>query len=100
MPKFTFQPASPWGVVGISFVTVALAYGLNFSFSVFFVAILEEFQWSRASIAGAFSLSSFIIGVGSFPGGRLVDRFGPRKIMMAGAVVLSSAMMAGGLFPD
>ena len=92
--------ASPWRVVVISFVTVALAYGLNFSYSVFFVAILEEFKWSRGSIAGAFSLSSFIVGVGSFPMGRLVDQFGPRKIMMIGAVVLCLAMMAGGLIQE
>jgi len=58
---------------------VALAYGLNFSYSVFFVAILEEFKWSRGSIAGAFSLSSFIVGVGSFPMGRLVDGSVPGK---------------------
>ncbi len=96
----TSHRASPWGVVVISFVTVALAYGLNFSYSVFFVPILEEFKWSRASIAGAFSLSSFIVGVGSFPMGRLVDRFGPRKIMMAGALTLSLAMMASGLIQE
>jgi len=100
MPKFSFQPASPWGVVAISFVTIGLAYGLNFSFSVFFVAIVEEFNWSRASIAGAFSLSSLIIGVGSWPGGRLVDRFGPRKIMRVGVVILSLATMTSGLIRE
>ena len=100
MPKFSFQPASPWGVVAISFVTIGLAYVLNFSFSVFFVAILEEFNWSRASIAGAFSVSSLIIGVGSWPGGRLVDRFGPRKIMRVGAVILSLATMTSGLIRE
>jgi MFS family permease len=100
MPKFSFKPASHWGVVAISFVTIALAYGLNFSFSVFFVAILEEFKWSRASIAGAFSLSSLILGISSWPGGRLVDRFGPRKIMMVGAIILSLATMASTLIRE
>src|SRR4030043_325512 len=100
MPKFSFKPASHWGVVAISFVTIALAYGLNFSFSVFFVAILEEFKWSRASIAGAFSLSSLILGISSWPGGRLVDRFGPRKIMMVGAIILSLATMASALIRE
>lgn len=96
MPKFSFKPASSWGVVAISFVNIALAYGLNFSFSVFFVAILEEFKWSRASIAGAFSLSSLILGIGSWPGGGLVDRFGPRKILIGGSIILSSSIIASG----
>jgi len=100
MPKFLFKPASSWGVVAISFVNIALAYGLNFSFSVFFVAILEEFKWSRASIAGAFSLSSLVLGIGSWPGGRLIDRFGPRKMLMVGAIILSLATMASALIRE
>jgi predicted MFS family arabinose efflux permease len=80
MPKFSCKPVSSWGVVAISFVNIALAYGLNFSFSVFFVAILEEFKWSRASIAGAFSLSSLILGIGSWLGGLLYDLTGSYRI--------------------
>ncbi len=100
MPKGSFPSTYPWVIVAISFTNIAVAYGLNFSFSVFFVAILEEFQWSRAAIAGAFSLSSLILGIGSWPGGRLVDRFGPRKILMAGAIILSSAAMASALIRE
>ncbi len=100
MPKFPFKPAPHWGVVATSFLTIALAYALTFSFSVFFVAILEEFRWSRASIAGAFSLSSLIVGIGSLPAGRLIDRFGPRRVMMAGAIILSLATMASALIRE
>lgn len=91
-----FKLPSKWVVVGISFINVALAYGLNFSFSIFFVAILEEFRWNRASIAGAFSLSSLIIGAGSWLGGKLVDRFGPRKILIGGSILLSLSTVASG----
>ncbi|MBI5967698.1 MAG: MFS transporter [Deltaproteobacteria bacterium] len=83
-------------MVSISFINIAIAYGLNFSFSIFFVAILEEFKWSRASIAGAFSLSSLILGIGSWPGGGLVDRFGPRKILIGGSIILSFSTIASG----
>jgi MFS family permease len=85
-----------WMIVGISFINLAAAFGLNFSFSVFFVAILEEFRWSRASIAGAFSLSTFLLGVSSWFVGRFVDRFGPRKIMLGGILVLCFSTMASG----
>jgi MFS family permease len=95
-----FESLSKWVVVGISFTNIALAYGLNLSFSIFFVAILEEFKWSRASIAGAFSLSSLIIGVGSWLGGKLVDHFGPRKILIGGSIILSLSTMASGLIQE
>jgi MFS family permease len=95
-----FELRSKWVVVGISFTNIAMAYGLNLSFSIFFVAILEEFKWSRASIALAFSLSSLIIGVGSWLGGKLVDRFGPRKILIGGSIILSLSTMASGLIQE
>jgi MFS family permease len=100
MLKCSFKSTYSWAIVAISFVNIALAYGLNFSFSVFFVAILEEFKWSRATVAGAFSLSSLILGIGSWPGGRLVDRFGPRKVLMVGAIILSLATMASALIRE
>ena len=47
---------SGWVIVGISFIILALTYGVWYSFSVFFVALLKEFGWSRSTGAGAFSL--------------------------------------------
>jgi MFS family permease len=87
---------SKWMVVGISFIDLGIAYGLNFSFSIFFVPILEEFRWSRATIAGAFSLSCLISGIGSWLGGRLIDRLGVKKILIGGSIILSFSTMASG----
>lgn len=52
-----------WFVVGFSFVTLALVYGVWYSFSVFFVALLKEFGWSRSVGAGAFSIFIILSGV-------------------------------------
>lgn len=92
MRKFIFR----WVVVGISFINIAIAYGLNFSFSIFFVAILEEFKWNRATTAGVFSLSALLLGISSWFIGGLVDRFGSRKILVWGAVLLSFSTIASG----
>jgi hypothetical protein len=46
-----------WRVVATTFVTLGLAYGFWYSYSVFLVAFLREFGWSRSVVAGAFSLS-------------------------------------------
>src|SRR5881409_1299760 len=78
----------PWMVVGVVWVTLAIASGLYFSFPVFFVALLEEFGWSRGATAAAFSISSVVQGALSPMIGILVDRLGPRRVMLVGAVPL------------
>ncbi len=77
-----------WNIVGFSFITLALAYGIWYSFSVFFVALLKEFHWSRSVGAGAFSLFIIVHGVsGPFVGG-VLDRFGPKGVIVVGSVFL------------
>src|SRR5438128_3362054 len=81
----------PWMVVGAVWVTLAIASGLYFSFPVFFVALLEEFGWSRGATAAAFSISSVVQGALSPMIGILVDRLGPRRVMLGGACLLGAA---------
>src|SRR5215831_14612529 len=88
MPR---SPWLPWVVVGAVWLTLAIASGLYFSFPVFFVALLDEFGWSRGATAAAFSISSVMQGVLSPVIGMLVDRLGPRRVMLSGAVVLGVA---------
>src|SRR5207247_540291 len=72
-------------------VTLAIASGLYFSFPVFFVALLEEFGWPRGATAAAFSISSIVQGAFSPMVGILVDRVGPRRVMLGGACLLGGA---------
>jgi MFS family permease len=81
----------PWVVVGAVWITLAIASGLYFSFPVFFVALLEEFGWSRGATAAAFSISSVVQGLLSPPVGMLVDRVGPKRVMLGGACLLGAA---------
>jgi MFS family permease len=75
----------------VVWVTLAIASGLYFSFPIFFVALLEEFGWSRGATAAAFSISSIMQGLLSPLVGTLVDRLGPRRVMLGGACLLSGA---------
>jgi len=76
-------------VVGAAFITLALLYGLWYSYSVFLVALLAEFGWSRSVTAGAFSLFALVHAfVGPFFG-PIAERVGPRRLIFAGAAVLA-----------
>jgi MFS family permease len=73
-----------WMIVVLGFITLALSYGTWYSSSVFFVALLKEFGWSRSVAAGAFSLFMILHHLIGPVVGRMVDRFGPKWVMLLG----------------
>jgi len=77
-----------WIIAGLVFLNLGTAYGAQYSFGVLFPAMIEEFQWNRQNLAGAFSLYTFLYGSLGIILGRWVDRFGPRVVLTAGSVCL------------
>jgi len=58
------------------------------SFGVFIKPLLNEFDWTRATISATYSLSFLIYGFVGIAIGALTDKFGPRKILTACGVCL------------
>jgi MFS transporter, OFA family, oxalate/formate antiporter len=85
--------ARPWFIAALAFVILGFARGLNASFGVFYVALLDSYGWSRAITAGVFSAVQIVDAIISPVVGHLLDRFGPKKIVAAGC-----ALLAAGLF--
>jgi len=77
-----------WIIVGVSFVTLALVYGVWYAFSVFFVALLKEFGWSRSVGAGAFSICVIMSSIISPLVGGMVYSIGPKKVIVLGSLIL------------
>jgi hypothetical protein len=61
-----------WVVVAGAFIVLFVAYGAQYAFGVFFAALLDEFGWSRASLAGTFALYAVAYSAFGFPAGRLL----------------------------
>ena len=77
-----------WIIVMVALVSMAFWIGIRTSFSVFYVALLEEFSWSRGDSAGAQSLALITYTVLAPLVGWLIDRFGPRRVIVPGILVL------------
>lgn len=81
-------------IVAVSFVTLFFTLGIRHSFSVYYIAILQEYGWGRAETAGAFSLSMIFHTIFSPVTGTLIDRIGPRKLFPLGATILFFGLLA------
>jgi len=86
---------SPRGglLLGGAFVTFAISAALMHSYAVFLVAFLEEFRWSRAETSLAFSVSQLVGGASAPFVGALVDRLGPRRLVLLGGSVLTLGLL-------
>jgi MFS family permease len=82
-----------WVIVGVSLLTLLVAYGIWWSFPIFYVSMLKEFGWSRAGTAAIFTVGSIIYGFGSFPAGALIDRLGPRKLIPAACLMVAAGCL-------
>jgi MFS family permease len=67
-------------IVIVSAFIMMAGWGTYFSYGLFFESLLNEFDWSRAVTAGAYSVSTFISGFLGIIGGRLSDRVGPKAV--------------------
>jgi MFS family permease len=79
----------PWFIAGIAFVVLGFSRGMHSSFGVFNVALIDTFGWSRGATAGIFSIVLAVDAMLSPVVGHLLDRYGTKKIAIAGCLALA-----------
>ena len=77
-----------WVVVAAGALMGCVAIGCMFSLAVFLQPMSEATGWSRTGISSAMTLDFLAMGVAGFGWGALSDRFGPRIVVLAGALLL------------
>jgi len=82
------RPFYGWLILAIGFITVVGGYICRNTFSVFYPAIVDEFGWGRGHPALIFSINVLTYGLFAPFAGGLVDRFRPRYVLAAGAVIM------------
>jgi MFS family permease len=94
-----------WRVVLAAGFGVMAGFGSLFvyTFSVFVKPLAANFGWTREAISGGFAIAAMTLGAVSPPLGRLIDRVGPRHIILVcmtvfGCAIASLSLLRSGLW--
>jgi MFS family permease len=82
-----------WVIVFAGALMGCVAVGTMFSLAVFLDPLATDTGWSRAGISSAMTLNFVVMGLASFGWGAASDRYGPRIVVLAGAVLLGLALV-------
>lgn len=78
-----------WWIVIAGGLGMSITAGINFhGFSNFIIPLTNEFGWNRTTISGVFSLARMESGLLGPLEGWLVDRVGPRRLMLVGVPLM------------
>jgi MFS family permease len=83
-----------WLLLAACFVTFSVGAACMHSYTVFLIAFIEAFGWTRAESSIAYSVSQMITGATSPLVGVMVDRLGPRRLVLIGGLLLSIGLLA------
>jgi OFA family oxalate/formate antiporter-like MFS transporter len=79
-------------VVAAAFTLMFVGFAAAYSFAAFFSAFQAEFGASRGHVALVFSVAAFLWFLAGAPGGMLADRFGARRVALAGVACMVAAL--------
>src|ERR1039457_6140109 len=82
---------NPWGQLAIGVICTACVANLQYGWTLFVNPIDAKYHWGRSAIQVAFTIFVLIETWLSPVEGYLVDRFGPRWVVLAGAVLVTLA---------
>jgi MFS family permease len=81
-----------WIIVAVAFVTMGIGVNARTAFSLLFPPMLDEFGWGRGVTAGAFSFGFLASALFGPLLGRLMDRRGPRVVVLLGVILVAAGL--------
>ncbi len=91
------KPFFGWIIVAITASVLLLAAGVRSAPGVFIVPIEQDMSWQRSVVSGAVAFGILVFGLTAPFSGRLMDRFGPRRVVLVGLLVIAASMASSAL---
>ena len=91
-PKFFYG----WVIVFAGLFLSLIMFGIVDAFGVMFKPLSEQFQWGRDTVSVASMINWICFGLGNLACGTLSDRFGSRRLLIAGGIlfIIGTLMMS------
>ena len=86
-----------WPLPFVAMLGLAGSSTFSYSSGVFLGSMTKEFGWSRADFSSAFTIQMLLVVLVAPFVGRVIDRFGPRRMALIGIVPFALAFSALGL---
>jgi MFS family permease len=88
-PKFFYG----YVILALCFANMVVMRGVNGAFGVYYLALLEDFSWSRSDGATVASANFLVYAFASPLVGMVFDRYGPRVLMPLGALMVGLGLV-------
>ena len=92
-PKFFYG----YVILALCFANMVVMRGVNGAFGVYYIALLEEFSWSRSDGASIAAINFVVYALASPVVGLAFDRLGPRLLMPLGAALVGIGLLLSSL---
>jgi len=87
------QNSYRWYILAASFLILVIDGGVRFSFGVLIKPLVSEFSWERGAITLAYTLNMLVFACCQPLAGKLLDRFGPKRLFTASALVTTAGLL-------
>jgi MFS family permease len=86
----------PWIVLAAGALMVAAALGALFSLAVFLEPMERAMGWSRSGLSAVGFVNWIVMGLGALTAGYCSDRFGTRRVVLVGGVLVGAGLVLSG----
>ena len=83
-----------WVVLAVTFLALLVASSVRAAPGVLITPLEQEFGWDRTAVSAAIAISILTFGLGGPISGTLVNRFGPRKVILFGCLAIAAGLGA------